>query len=79
MSSKIRATLKQKTHYWFLSRKIKAFYCPIDDVSFEEGARAFLQAYGVGKLKPNILLLGYKQNWINCDREELVQYFNVIQ
>lgn len=51
----------------------------IDSVDFEEGATAMLQVSGLGKLKPNILLMGYKQDWAICPRGDLNMYFNVMQ
>uniref|UniRef100_A0AAR5PV11 Bumetanide-sensitive sodium-(Potassium)-chloride cotransporter n=1 Tax=Dendroctonus ponderosae TaxID=77166 RepID=A0AAR5PV11_DENPD len=65
--------------YTFLkSNKIKGFYTAIDDTSFETGATALLQTAGIGKLTPNVLLMGYKSNWAKCPREELLAYFNVL-
>lgn len=37
-----------------------------------------MQATGIGKLKPNIILMGYKTDWQTCDHKELDQYFNVM-
>ena len=38
-----------------------------------------LQVSGVGKMKPNILLMGYKKDWRTCDKESLDEYFAAIQ
>lgn len=66
--------------YTFLkSNKIKGFYTAIDDTSFETGATALLQTAGIGKLTPNVLLMGYKSNWAKCPHKELLAYFNVLQ
>lgn len=44
-----------------------------------DSKRQFIsQATGIGKLKPNIVLLGYKADWKVCDKKELNQYFNVM-
>lgn len=37
------------------------------------------QATGVGKLRPNIVFLGYKNDWQNCPVKSLLEYFNIIQ
>jgi solute carrier family 12 sodium/potassium/chloride transporter 2 len=58
---------------------VKAFFNIIEDNSFEAGSQALMQLSGLGKLRPNMILMGYKANWRTCDREELQQYFNVIQ
>ncbi|CAB3385408.1 Hypothetical predicted protein [Cloeon dipterum] len=59
-------------------QKVKAFYTMVDGMEFEEGARALIQASGVGKMKPNILLMGYKSNWKNCNADDLKAYFTVL-
>lgn len=51
----------------------------VDGVSFREGATALLKACGIGKLRPNILLLGYKSDWQKSSADELNQYFEVLQ
>ncbi|KAK6631514.1 hypothetical protein RUM44_006041 [Polyplax serrata] len=63
---------------WLRLRKIKGFYTVIDDVSFEDGAKALLQTIGVGKLRPNVLMMGFKADWTTCPPEELLSYFNVL-
>lgn len=63
---------------WFQKHKIKAFYSFIDGENFETGSRALMQASGIGKLKPNILMMGFKTDWRTCERAELEQYFNTI-
>jgi solute carrier family 12 sodium/potassium/chloride transporter 2 len=61
------------------ANKIKAFYTLVDGINFETAARALLQATGIGKMKPNVLMMGYKSNWKNCSPEELADYFTVLQ
>lgn len=75
---KYRNYLLRRANEWFRRHKVKGFYSHCDDSDFETGAKALMQATGVGKLKPNILLLGYKTNWMSCDKLEREQYFNVL-
>ena len=37
------------------------------------------QSIGVGKLRPNTLVIGFKTNWKTCPGEELVDYFYIVQ
>jgi len=37
-----------------------------------------LQSAGVGKLKPNTLILGFKRNWKRADDSEIDEYVNII-
>lgn len=63
---------------WLRSRKIKAFYSLVDGLRFEEGAKALLQTCGIGKLKPNVLLMGFKSDWKTASSTDLIAYFNVL-
>lgn len=78
VSQKYRNYLYRKANEWSRKHKVKAFFSQVDDESFETGARALMSATGIGKLKPNIVLMGYKNDWDTCDRDDLEQYFNVV-
>ncbi|KAH8307194.1 hypothetical protein KR044_007266 [Drosophila immigrans] len=77
-SQKYRNYLKDRASNWFRKHRVKGFYALVDGEDFESGTRALMQATGIGKLKPNIILMGYKTDWQTCERKELVQYFNVM-
>lgn len=77
-SQKYRNYLKERASNWFRKHRVKGFYALVDGEDFESGTRALMQASGIGKLKPNIILMGYKTDWQTCERKELVQYFNVM-
>ncbi|XP_052742375.1 bumetanide-sensitive sodium-(potassium)-chloride cotransporter isoform X2 [Bicyclus anynana] len=78
VNHRTREALSNRAYHWFLKRKIKAFYTLVDDVSFKDGASALIQASGVGKLKPNILMMGFKEDWQTCDRSALADYVDVM-
>ena len=78
ISQKYRNYLLRKSNDWCRKHKVKAFYSLVDDSDFETGSRALMQASGIGKLRPNILLMGYKSDWQTCDKTELEKYFNVV-
>ncbi|XP_053670098.1 bumetanide-sensitive sodium-(potassium)-chloride cotransporter-like [Anopheles nili] len=59
-------------------RKIHGFYQLIDGIGMKEGVRALMQSSGVGKLSANIVLLGYKADWMRCSEEDLQTYYNVL-
>lgn len=79
MTPKSRKVMIQNAYDFLHFRQVKAFYVMVDSCSFDAGAHAILQGSGVGKLSPNMLLLGYKENWLSCPREEVHQYFTVLQ
>ncbi|KAL1488426.1 hypothetical protein ABEB36_014899 [Hypothenemus hampei] len=78
LSQRAREILSFKANDWLKSHKFKAFYQQVDGVSFREGARALLKASGIGKLKPNILMMGYKSDWQTCPKEEMLNYFDIL-
>ncbi|GBP30320.1 Bumetanide-sensitive sodium-(potassium)-chloride cotransporter [Eumeta japonica] len=73
-----REALTNRAYHWFARRRIKSFYALVDDVNFKEGVSALIQGSGLGKLKPNILLMGFKEDWQNCERSELIDYVEVM-
>ncbi|PSN39492.1 Bumetanide-sensitive sodium-(potassium)-chloride cotransporter [Blattella germanica] len=77
-SQRVHDALTRKAYHWLIKHKVKAFFNITEDNNFEDGAWALMQISGLGKLRPNMVLMGYKSNWRTCDREELKQYFNVI-
>ncbi|KAF2897247.1 hypothetical protein ILUMI_08928, partial [Ignelater luminosus] len=78
LHQRVRNILNYKANSWLKAHKMKAFYMQIDGVTFEEGAKAMLKACGIGKLKPNILIMGHKSDWQTCSKEELNEYFEVL-
>lgn len=79
VSYKARMRIMAEGHRWLAARKIKAFYEVVEGFDFETGVRALIQTSGVGKLSPNILLMGYKGDWQTCPKKDLKSYFNVLQ
>ncbi|CAG0902473.1 unnamed protein product [Darwinula stevensoni] len=73
-----RASLIQRGYAWLERHHIKGFYDVVESDRFDVGARAFFQLSGLGKLHPNMVLLGYKANWDEGDPLAALQYFNVL-
>ncbi|KAA0722987.1 Solute carrier family 12 member 3 [Triplophysa tibetana] len=63
---------------WLNRRKVCAFYTSFTADSLKEGTHNLMQASGLGKLKPNTLVLGYKTKWQECKPESLNDYVNTI-
>ena len=78
MMNKLRDQLKT----WFRKRHIKSFYLSIANPNFRQGVQSLVQLSGLGRLKPNIILLGFKQDWaangVN-GLKEINDYFGIIQ
>ncbi|XP_045775676.1 bumetanide-sensitive sodium-(potassium)-chloride cotransporter-like [Maniola jurtina] len=82
--SQQKLTYKERAHRrrlgddWLRERKVRAFCTGVNGFSFENGARALMQATGVGRLAPNVLLMGYKADWATAPSADLESYFNVL-
>lgn len=51
----------------------------MDNMSFSDGVGALLQASGIGKMKPNILLLGYQSQWRTSEKKEIDDYCSAVK
>ncbi|XP_047996146.1 bumetanide-sensitive sodium-(potassium)-chloride cotransporter-like [Leguminivora glycinivorella] len=65
------------TYRWLSSKNATGFATLVDGTKFEAGARALVQAAGLGGLAPNILLLGFKYDWAEATNTQ--GYVNVIR
>uniref|UniRef100_A0A8C7XJZ8 Solute carrier family 12 member 10, tandem duplicate 1 n=1 Tax=Oryzias sinensis TaxID=183150 RepID=A0A8C7XJZ8_9TELE len=63
---------------WLNKRKVRAFYTPFTGDNLRTGAHYLLQASGLGKLKPDTLVMGFKANWRNSTPESIDDYINSI-
>ncbi|KAM4565169.1 solute carrier family 12 member 10, tandem duplicate 1 isoform 1-T1 [Fundulus diaphanus] len=63
---------------WMNNRKVRSFYTPLSADNFRAGAKQLLQASGLGKLKPNTLVLGFKTNWRDSAPESIEDYISII-
>lgn len=79
MSFRERLTRGRADDEWLRGRKVRAFCSRVHGFNFEQGARALMQSSGVGRLAPNVLLMGYKADWTTAPADDLVAYFNVLQ
>lgn len=78
LNQRTRASFNNRMYHWFRMHKIKAFYNVVDNSGFQEGATALMQLTGLGKMKPNLALMGYKRDWAVAEEDELDAYFGVI-
>uniref|UniRef100_A0AAF5D1W6 Solute carrier family 12 member 3 n=1 Tax=Strongyloides stercoralis TaxID=6248 RepID=A0AAF5D1W6_STRER len=68
---------------WLREQKTKAFYCGVANKSLRNGVQGLLQTVGLGKMQPNILMIGFKTNWLKevCrdnEKNMVEEYLGVI-
>uniref|UniRef100_A0AAR2LAL9 Solute carrier family 12 member 1 n=1 Tax=Pygocentrus nattereri TaxID=42514 RepID=A0AAR2LAL9_PYGNA len=68
----------EQNQVWLNQQKRKAFYAAVASESFREGAESLLQASGLGRLRPNTLMLGFKRNWRSADTADVQEYVGVL-
>uniref|UniRef100_A0A914E877 Uncharacterized protein n=1 Tax=Acrobeloides nanus TaxID=290746 RepID=A0A914E877_9BILA len=84
-SNSVFATINQlneTVREWLKRRNVKSLFDCTADPSLRSGVQSMLQLSGIGKLRPNILAMGYKNDWANKGENglaELNNYFGVIQ
>ncbi|CAJ0960951.1 unnamed protein product, partial [Mesorhabditis belari] len=77
--------LDRQLNDWLKKKKVKAFYTSIASPSLRDGVRSLYQTAGLGRLRPNIVILGFKANWaskidsMSQKIHEINDYFGVIQ
>nr|ANU78813.1 Na+/K+/2Cl- cotransporter [Portunus trituberculatus] len=77
-TQRLRNSLTRQSYNWLIRHRIRAFYSLVEGSNLEDGARNLFQLVGLGKLRPNTVVLGYKANWRKCDPMELKAYFNTL-
>ncbi|KAK2870718.1 hypothetical protein Q8A67_023245 [Cirrhinus molitorella] len=63
---------------WLLNNNSKAFYTPVVAEDLRQGTQYLLQAAGLGRLRPNTLVVGFKNDWRIGDIKEVETYINLI-
>ncbi|XP_034048858.1 solute carrier family 12 member 2 isoform X2 [Thalassophryne amazonica] len=63
---------------WLLKHEAKAFYTPVFAEDMRQGTQYLLQAAGLGRLKPNTLVLGFKNDWRDGDMMNVEVYISMI-
>jgi len=67
--------LREDVQFWLKDHAIKGFYTVNQSSSFEEGAKNCITMAGLGKMAPNLVLLGFKANW-KSQLEAMSEYIN---
>ncbi|XP_060071216.1 solute carrier family 12 member 3-like [Ylistrum balloti] len=79
MSDHVKNLRSNGAYKWFEGRGIKAFYNSVVTPTLRIGAQVLMQAVGIGKLRPNTIIMGYKSDWQKADGYEVDDYYNIIQ
>ncbi|CAG7731127.1 unnamed protein product, partial [Allacma fusca] len=78
LNQKARNQLSQQAYQWLAKHKRKGFYSLIEDDKHDRAVRSIMQLSGLGKLKPNMVMMGYKNDWLTSSRQSVKEYVNII-
>uniref|UniRef100_A0A3B3XA99 Solute carrier family 12 member 1 n=1 Tax=Poecilia mexicana TaxID=48701 RepID=A0A3B3XA99_9TELE len=68
----------ERNQQWLHKNKRKAFYAAVACDNFREGAETLLQASGLGRMKPNTLMIGFKRNWRTAETDAVQSYVGLL-
>ncbi|NXA83626.1 S12A1 protein, partial [Thryothorus ludovicianus] len=68
----------EKKQAWLTKNKRKAFYAAVAADSFRDGVKSLLQASGLGRMKPNTLVIGFKKDWRSAPAIQVENYVGII-
>ncbi|RVE71412.1 hypothetical protein OJAV_G00051510 [Oryzias javanicus] len=63
---------------WLNHRKVKAFYRGVVAAKLQGGVSMLLQGAGLGRIKPNVLVMGFKQNWRTDSPQAAHSYISIL-
>lgn len=69
--------MKAESGQWLRDHNVKAFINAVPSKKLDDGAFTIMNAGGIGKLVPNMILLGFKNNWLD-DLAGLESYLNIL-
>ncbi|NXV09646.1 S12A1 protein, partial [Cettia cetti] len=68
----------EKKQAWLTKNKRKAFYAAVAADSFRDGVKSLLQASGLGRMKPNTLVIGFKKDWRSAPATQVENYVGIL-
>ncbi|XP_078462750.1 solute carrier family 12 member 3-like [Lampetra fluviatilis] len=76
--AKVKELLENNHNEWLHRRKVNAFYTGFVATNMQDGAFGLLQSTGIGKLRPNILIVGFKNMWQEEEPINMHHYIQII-
>uniref|UniRef100_A0A8W8HNT7 Solute carrier family 12 member 2 n=1 Tax=Magallana gigas TaxID=29159 RepID=A0A8W8HNT7_MAGGI len=76
----LRGMRPKEAYHWLHNRRVKAFYSVTTAPDFRCGVQNLLQNVGIGKLRPNILIMGFMSRWNDpeVNKNEVDEYVHVV-
>uniref|UniRef100_A0A3Q3EQQ8 Solute carrier family 12 member 1 n=1 Tax=Kryptolebias marmoratus TaxID=37003 RepID=A0A3Q3EQQ8_KRYMA len=68
----------ERNQLYLNKTKRKALYAAVTCDDFREGTESLLQASGLGRMKPNTLMIGFKRNWRTAGADKVQSYVGIL-
>ncbi|KAM6937863.1 solute carrier family 12 member 3 [Xenentodon cancila] len=63
---------------WLNQRKVRSFYAGVVATELQAGVNVLLQGAGLGRMKPNVLMMGFKRDWRSDTPEAAHNYIGIL-
>nr|XP_055030174.1 solute carrier family 12 member 3 [Misgurnus anguillicaudatus] len=63
---------------WLNKRRLKTFYHTVVADDLRTGVKMMLQSTGLGRMKPNVLVVGFKKNWRKGQPSNMDNYIGIL-
>ncbi|KAG1963864.1 solute carrier family [Pimephales promelas] len=63
---------------WLNKRRIKSFYHTVVADDLRVGVQMLLQSTGLGRMRPNVLVMGFKKNWRKAQPSNIENYIGIL-
>uniref|UniRef100_A0A8C1XQ53 Solute carrier family 12 member 3 n=1 Tax=Cyprinus carpio TaxID=7962 RepID=A0A8C1XQ53_CYPCA len=70
--------MKTQNSYLKKLRRIKSFYHTVVADDLHVGVQMLLQSTGLGRMKPNVLVMGFKKNWRKAQPNNIENYIGIL-
>ncbi|KAF1760344.1 hypothetical protein GCK72_008593 [Caenorhabditis remanei] len=74
----LQLKIDKQINDWLRAREVNAFGAAICCKKQATGANILLQTAGLGRLRPNILMVGFKTGWEKQSKETISEYFQML-
>uniref|UniRef100_A0A3Q3XMT6 Uncharacterized protein n=1 Tax=Mola mola TaxID=94237 RepID=A0A3Q3XMT6_MOLML len=64
---------------WLNQRKVKSFYRSVVATEIRSGVNMLLQGAGLGRIKPNVVVMGFKADWQTDSPQAAHSYVGILQ
>jgi solute carrier family 12 sodium/potassium/chloride transporter 2 len=64
---------------WMKHHKVRGFFVYAEADSMATGTKRLLQLSGIGKMRPNVLMMGFKNDWRETSERDMLDYFDTLR